>query len=88
MRNGKSCAFSSIASITGATLADRLAAHDAIDAAIEAWTSKLTPAEVERRLTALGIQAAAMRRGNELKARTNGSKCCIRCASRAPRARR
>lgn len=53
--------------LTGATLADRLAEHDAIDAAIEAWTGKLAPAEVERRLSALGIHAAAMRRGNELE---------------------
>lgn len=52
---------------TGATLADRLAQHDAIDAAIETWTTKLSPAEVERRLSALGIHAAAMRRGNELE---------------------
>jgi crotonobetainyl-CoA:carnitine CoA-transferase CaiB-like acyl-CoA transferase len=53
--------------ITGATLADRVAQHDAIDAAIEAWTSKLAPAEVERRLTALDVSAAAMRRGSELE---------------------
>ncbi|HLI19929.1 MAG TPA: CoA transferase [Stellaceae bacterium] len=53
--------------LTGATLADRRAAHDAIDAAIEAWTGGLAPAEVERRLSALGIHAAAMRRGNELE---------------------
>lgn len=50
-----------------ATLADRLAHHDAIDAAIERWTSALAPAEVERRLTVQGIPAAAMRRGNELE---------------------
>jgi CoA:oxalate CoA-transferase len=50
-----------------ATLAERLAHHDEIDAMIEAWTSALTPAEVERRLTALGVPAAAMRRGNELE---------------------
>lgn len=50
-----------------ATLADRLAHHDAIDAAIEAWTVTLPPAEVERRLVAQGIPAAAMRRGNALE---------------------
>ncbi|HEY3917238.1 MAG TPA: CoA transferase [Stellaceae bacterium] len=50
-----------------ATLAERRAHHDAIDAAIEAWTRTQTPAEVERRLAALGIAAAAMRRGNELE---------------------
>jgi CoA:oxalate CoA-transferase len=48
-------------------LAERLAHHDEIDAMIEAWTGAMTPAEVERRLTALGIAAAAMRRGNELE---------------------
>jgi benzylsuccinate CoA-transferase BbsF subunit len=49
------------------TLADRLAHHDEIDIVIEAWTGALAPAEVERRLGALGIPAAAMRRGNELE---------------------
>lgn len=53
--------------VTGATLADRVAAHDAIDAAIETWTSKQSPSEVEKRLIALGLHAAAMRRGNELE---------------------
>ena len=47
-------------------LAGRLAHHDDIDAVIEAWTKNLTPIEVENRLTAAGVPAAAMRRGNEL----------------------
>jgi crotonobetainyl-CoA:carnitine CoA-transferase CaiB-like acyl-CoA transferase len=50
------------------TLADRLAHQDEIDAAIEAWTRTLAPAEVERRLTGRGIAAAAMRRGNDIAA--------------------
>jgi crotonobetainyl-CoA:carnitine CoA-transferase CaiB-like acyl-CoA transferase len=49
-------------------LAERLAHHDAIDAAIEAWTGKLSPQEVERRLSQAGIPAAAMRRANEIAA--------------------
>ena len=50
------------------TLAERLAQHDAIDAAVEAWTRKLSPQEVERQLTDAGIPAAAMRRANEIAA--------------------
>jgi crotonobetainyl-CoA:carnitine CoA-transferase CaiB-like acyl-CoA transferase len=50
------------------SLAERLAHHDAIDAAIEAWTGKLSPREVERLLTEAGIPAAAMRRANEIAA--------------------
>ena len=49
-----------------ATLAGRLAHHDDIDASLEAWTSGLTPMEVENRLTRLGVPAAAMRRGCDL----------------------
>jgi len=49
-----------------AALAGRIAHHDAIDAALEAWTLGLTPAEVENRLTRLGVPAAAMRRGCDL----------------------
>lgn len=49
------------------TLAGRIAHHDAIDAAIETWTSKRTPDEVERDLTARGVAAAAMRRGHDLE---------------------
>ncbi len=48
------------------TLADRLAHHDAIDAAIETWTATLGPQEVERRLTEADIPAAAMRRADEV----------------------
>jgi crotonobetainyl-CoA:carnitine CoA-transferase CaiB-like acyl-CoA transferase len=40
--------------------------HDAIDAAIEAWTRERTPAEVEALLQARGVPAAAMRRGNDI----------------------
>ena len=50
------------------TLAERLAQHDAIDAAIEAWTGKLSPPAVERQLTEAGVPAAAMRRANEIAA--------------------
>jgi crotonobetainyl-CoA:carnitine CoA-transferase CaiB-like acyl-CoA transferase len=49
-----------------ATLAGRLEHHDAIDAALEAWTSTLSPVEVEQRLKTAGVPAAAMRRGNDL----------------------
>jgi benzylsuccinate CoA-transferase BbsF subunit len=54
--------------VRGDTLAERLANHNAIDAAIEAWTGKLSPREVERLLTEAGIPAAAMRRANEIAA--------------------
>ena len=50
------------------TLPERFANHDKIDAAIEAWTGKLGPQEVERQLTQAGIPAAAMRRANEIAA--------------------
>jgi benzylsuccinate CoA-transferase BbsF subunit len=50
------------------TPADRLAHQDAIDAAIETWTGKLGPQEVERQLTQAGIPAAAMRRADEIAA--------------------
>ena len=49
-----------------ATLAGRRAHHDAIDAAVEQWTGGLAPLEVERRLRARGVAAAAMRRGNDI----------------------
>jgi len=49
-----------------ASAAERLRHHDEIDAAITSWTSTLNPAEVERRLGALGVPAAAMRRGHDL----------------------
>jgi crotonobetainyl-CoA:carnitine CoA-transferase CaiB-like acyl-CoA transferase len=49
-----------------ATLAGRLAHHDAIDASIESWTTLLAPAEIERRLKKVGVPAAAMRRGDDL----------------------
>ena len=48
------------------TTARRMARHDEIDTVIEAWTKDLAPSEVENRLTAAGVPAAAMRRGNEL----------------------
>ena len=50
------------------SLAGRLANHDAIDAAIEAWTGKRGPQEVERQLGLAGVPAAAMRRANEISA--------------------
>jgi crotonobetainyl-CoA:carnitine CoA-transferase CaiB-like acyl-CoA transferase len=50
------------------TLADRFAHHDAIDTAIEAWTGKLSPQEVERQLGEAGVPAASMRRANEIAA--------------------
>jgi crotonobetainyl-CoA:carnitine CoA-transferase CaiB-like acyl-CoA transferase len=50
------------------TLGQRCAHHDAIDTAIEAWTGKLTPHEVEKQLTQAGIPAAAMRRADEIAA--------------------
>jgi CoA:oxalate CoA-transferase len=46
--------------------AGRTLRHDEIDDVIEAWTGNLTPIDVENRLTAAGVPAAAMRRGNEL----------------------
>jgi CoA:oxalate CoA-transferase len=46
--------------------AGRIAHHDDIDVVIEAWTKNLTPIEVENRLIAAGVPAAAMRRGDEL----------------------
>jgi crotonobetainyl-CoA:carnitine CoA-transferase CaiB-like acyl-CoA transferase len=49
-----------------ATLDGRMQHHDAIDAAIEAWTRERTPAEVEALLQARGVPAAAMRRGNDI----------------------
>jgi benzylsuccinate CoA-transferase BbsF subunit len=49
-----------------ATLDGRTLHHDAIDAAIEAWTSALGAADVEARLQARGVPAAAMRRGNDI----------------------
>jgi crotonobetainyl-CoA:carnitine CoA-transferase CaiB-like acyl-CoA transferase len=48
------------------TSIDRLRQHDTIDAVIEAWTSTLSPVDVEQHLKRRGIPAAAMRRGNEL----------------------
>ena len=54
--------------VHGDTLAERLANHDKIDAAIQAWTGKLDPQEVERQLTQAGIPAAAMRRADEIAA--------------------
>ena len=49
-------------------LSDRLAHHDAIDAAIEAWMARLSPQDAERRLKDAGIPAAAMRRADEIAA--------------------
>jgi crotonobetainyl-CoA:carnitine CoA-transferase CaiB-like acyl-CoA transferase len=49
-----------------ATLAGRLQHHDAIDAVLEAWTSERTPDDVEARVQACGVWAAAMRRGNTI----------------------
>ncbi len=49
-----------------ATLAGRLQHHDAIDRVLEAWTRELTPDEVEARVEACGVWAAAMRRGNDI----------------------
>jgi CoA:oxalate CoA-transferase len=46
--------------------AGRVVHHDDIDAVIETWTRNLAPIEAENRLTAAGVPAAAMRRGNEL----------------------
>ncbi len=49
-----------------AALAGRLQHHDAIDRVLEAWTRELTPDEVEARMQACGVWAAAMRRGNDI----------------------
>jgi crotonobetainyl-CoA:carnitine CoA-transferase CaiB-like acyl-CoA transferase len=49
-----------------ATLEGRMQHHDAIDRVLEAWASERTPAEVEARVQACGVWAAAMRRGNDI----------------------
>ncbi|MDH3679780.1 MAG: CoA transferase [Acidimicrobiia bacterium] len=49
------------------TVAGRLAAHDAIDAAIEAWTSGRTAEEVEQQLRAAGIAAGKVQRSRDLR---------------------
>jgi benzylsuccinate CoA-transferase BbsF subunit len=54
--------------LRGDTLDERLAQQDKIDAAIEAWSGKLSPQEVAKRLAHAGIPAAAMRRADEIPA--------------------
>ena len=54
--------------LRGDPLDERLANQDKIDAAIEAWTGRLSPQEVERQLVAAGIPSSAMRRANEIAA--------------------
>ncbi|MFU8817377.1 MAG: CaiB/BaiF CoA transferase family protein [Pseudomonadales bacterium] len=46
----------------------RLAAHDAIDAAIAEWTSTLPPADVMVRLQAVGVPAGVVQRSRDLLA--------------------
>jgi benzylsuccinate CoA-transferase BbsF subunit len=53
--------------------ADRLRHQDEIDRHIEAWTSKLPPAEVESRMRAVGLPAQHMRRMDELLQQANDS---------------
>jgi benzylsuccinate CoA-transferase BbsF subunit len=47
-------------------LVDRMRAHDAIDADIANWTSRQSPADVERVLRAAGVPAERMRRMDEI----------------------
>jgi crotonobetainyl-CoA:carnitine CoA-transferase CaiB-like acyl-CoA transferase len=49
-----------------ATAAGRLRAHDALDAAITAWTRERTPRDAERRLHAAGVPAERMRRVDDI----------------------
>ena len=48
------------------TNADRLAAHDAIDAALAAWTSERAAASVARELQAAGVPAGVVQRSSDL----------------------
>jgi crotonobetainyl-CoA:carnitine CoA-transferase CaiB-like acyl-CoA transferase len=48
--------------------AGRVEAHDAIDAAIAAWTRDQTPAEVMRRLQSAGVPAGVVQRSRDLLA--------------------
>ena len=47
-------------------VAGRMRHHDEIDRRIEAWTQPLANAEVERRLKAVGVPSARMRRINDV----------------------
>jgi crotonobetainyl-CoA:carnitine CoA-transferase CaiB-like acyl-CoA transferase len=49
-----------------ATLANRRAHHDAIDAAISAWTRERSAADAEARLKAIGVPAERVRRGDDM----------------------
>jgi benzylsuccinate CoA-transferase BbsF subunit len=62
----KSTGIEELADTRFAGLPGRLRHHDEIDAAIEAWTSKLPKEEVESRLQVVGVPAERMRRINEV----------------------
>ncbi len=51
---------------TYATNAERLAAHDAIDDALSAWTSERDPASAARELQAAGVPAGVVQRSSDL----------------------
>ena len=55
------------------TAARRSEAHDEIDQAIAAWTRRLSSAQAEERLRAVGISAARVRRIDEVVDDANGS---------------
>jgi len=48
------------------SLAGRIRHHDELDRNLEAWTSQLTPLEIENRLKPAGIACERMRRMNEI----------------------
>jgi benzylsuccinate CoA-transferase BbsF subunit len=56
-----------------ATVEGRMRHHDEIDRQIEAWSCRFTNTEVERRLKAVGVSAARMRRINDLIDAENGA---------------